>query len=130
MIKLIFTAAAITLASCAAPQLTYDDVVTLPPEAQLAVLKSASPEERTTLFREHYRHLAAHPELTEAQRAAARRAVAEITTADFTPREPVRSDFERRERAERDIAAEQSTYVGAIREAFGPQAGRVLYSLQ
>jgi hypothetical protein len=122
MKKLTFAAAAVllALAACAAQPLTYEEVVALPPEAQFDALKSASPEEHAAIFRAHMLHLAASQELTEEQRAAVRRAAAEVTRADYEPHA----------RAAWDERAEAASYAGAIRRAFGEQAGRVLYSLQ
>ena len=132
MHKLTFMASALllALAGCAAPPLTYDEIVTLSPEAQIDARARATPEEQAAIFRESMKHWAAKPGITEAQRAAVVRAAAEVTPADYGPRARSRTDHEMRERAESDLAAEQATYVGAIRTAFGEQAGRILYSLR
>jgi hypothetical protein len=112
-------ALAVALAGCAESPHTYEEIVALPPDAQLVAFKACSPVEKAAVYRGHMLHVAARPGLTEAQRAAVMRAADEVEAADYGPHS----------QADWDARTGPESYVGAIRAAFGDDARLVLYSL-
>jgi hypothetical protein len=80
MIKLIFTTAALTLASCATPDaITYEDIAGRPRQEQIATMMLASPEEMAAIYRAHLDHVAALPDVTPDERAVLARVGSLVT---------------------------------------------------
>lgn len=105
----------LALAACAAP-----DAAPAPPgEQQLVAFNAAPAAGKVAMYRDHMLRVAARPGLTEAQRAACLRAADEVEPADYGPH--TAEDWNAR--------TGPTSYVGAIRDAFGDGAKDVLYTL-